>query len=196
MRTISELLESAAHWLAEPPTSNSDRYLVGELQKELRAAAQTPTAAPASSGAAEAAGLREGELAELATLLAARKLVIDAVRDAAEGHEGVYMSRGVVKALLRGWDALPALLAALRAPTPTATAATASGWVAVGESMPAPNTQAWAALLHHGTRHEIRTAFFRPDGIWDEFLHERITHWQPLYVAEPIAPPLPSAPTA
>lgn len=53
MRTINELLTSAAHWLAVPPTSNSDRYAVGELIKELRA-----TPAP----------LTDAELAELADM--------------------------------------------------------------------------------------------------------------------------------
>lgn len=80
-----------------------------DVMDELAAAgrlAPTPGAVPSGG---------EGALDELDTLLAARKKAVDAVREAAEGHEGVYMSRGVAKTLLKGWDALPDLLRRLRA---------------------------------------------------------------------------------
>ena len=63
-------------------------------------------------------------------------------------------------------------------------------WISVAVELPAPNSQVWAAFLHHGVRQEVRRAFFRPEGFWDEFLGDSITHWQPLYVPQPSPPPL------
>lgn len=142
--------------------------------------------------ATQPAPLADAGLAELATLLAARKAVVDMVRKEAEGHEGIYMARGVAKTLLRGWDALAGLLARV-----TAAEAQALRWVPEAEARDGKEYQVLIANVTEPNGWYKSLARYRTDMMqcgWyiSGFLVPSTVQY---VLIEPALPALPAAPT-
>jgi hypothetical protein len=143
--------------------------------KHIRAAL-TPPATSEAGGAGEAA-----DNASLKLIGALKHLISVACIEAAPP---------VYKQAIAALEELMAMAAAHPAtPAPVAAGeAEGAAWVPVAEWLPEKGSIVWAAMLPPNNKRKVVRSFFRPDGIWDEFCPEWITHWQPYYVAEPTPP--------